>query len=476
MKKIANKLGYTLVLLLCLQACELTEVSNPNITDDSYINTPGATSSWRQGLQRQLALTLNQVIVGTELVSDNYFNNRTLSSKVFDIPQIDYFDLDVDNMQRAVHRLREMADYGLQTVISADTASTDADKADMLFYKAYAHILAGELFIGLPVIAKGEVLSPAEHFNLAVSALKEAASLQMEANEVAAYQLLMARAYYGLGDKESASQQALLVKAHPLLLKQVRYDGVNGVSNEMQNYSFSATNNEFAPLPRLDFLDPKYYHIGTVSQEQKPISIIKAEEAYLILTEAAIASDDLASAKAELLTLLEVIAKRPIVSIDGSRQTRNGGNRTDYPLVEVGVRFDAETPVQAGYVLDRQKGNITVHSISGTKVTSAEIGEATTVDQLLYLLYRMRQEIFFAEGRRMTDLGIRFPISQTEQLNNNYVTEQHTRARIPSFIPVDRGMDDFTYDTQNGVVTMKYDMNKVLVDNQSAPEIFPFLN
>src|SRR5690606_33076589 len=128
MKKIANKLGYTLVLLLCLQACELTEVSNPNITDDSYINTPGATSSWRQGLQRQLALTLNQVIVGTELVSDNYFNNRTLSSKVFDIPQIDYFDLDVDNMQRAVHRLREMADYGLQTVIPADTASTDADK------------------------------------------------------------------------------------------------------------------------------------------------------------------------------------------------------------------------------------------------------------------------------------------------------------------------------------------------------------
>lgn len=476
MRKIANKIGYMLVLLLCLQACELTEVSNPNITDDSYINTPGATSSWRQGLQRQLALTLNQVIVGTELVSDNYFNNRTLSSKVFDIPQIDYFDLDVDNMQRAVHRLREMADYGLQTVIPADTASTDVDKADMLFYKAYAHILAGELFIGLPVIAKGEVLSPAEHFNLAVAALKEAASLQMEANEVGAYQLLMARAYYGLGDKELASQQALLVKAHPLLLKQVQYDGVNGVSNEMQNYSFSATNNEFAPLPRLDFLDPKYYHIGTVSQEQKSISIAKAEEAYLILAEAAIASDDLANGKEELLELLKVIEQRPVVSIDGSRQTRNGGNRKDYSLVEVSVRFDAEMPVQTGYVLDRQKGNITVHSISGTKVRSAEIEEATTVNQLLYLLYRMRQEIFFAEGRRMTDLGIRFPVSQTEQLNNNYVTEQYTKARIPSFIPADRGMDDFTYDTQNGVVTMKYDMNKVLVDNQSAPEIFPFLN
>lgn len=465
-----------LFLVLGLQACELTEVSNPNITDDSYINTPGATSSWRQGLQRQLALTLNQVVVGTELVSDNYFNNRTLSSKVFDIPQIDYFDLDVDNMQRAVHRLREMADYGLQTVLPADTASTDVDKADMLFYKAYAHLLAGELFVGLPIMAKGEVLSPAEHFNLAITALKEAASLQSDANEVAAYQLLMARAYYSLGDKEEASQQATLAKAHPTLLKQVRYDGVNGVSNEMQNYSFSATNNEFAPLPRLDFLDPKYYHIGTVSQEQKPISIAKVEEAYLILAEAAIALGDLANVKKELLQLLKVAEQRPVISIDGSRQTRNGGNRKDYPLVEVSVRFDAETPMQEGYVLDRRKGNITVHSVSATKVTSAEIEGATTPNQLLYLLYRIRQEIFFAEGRRMTDLGIRFPVSQTEKLNNSHVTEQHTKARIPSFIPGDRGMDDFTYDTQNGVVTMKYDMNKILVDHQSASEIFPFLN
>jgi len=465
-----------LFLVLGLQACELTEVSNPNITDDNYINTPGATSSWRQGLQRQLALTLNQVVVGTELVSDNYFNNRTLSSKVFDIPQIDYFDLDVDNMQRAVHRLREMADYGLQTVLPADTASTDVDKADMLFYKAYAHLLAGELFVGLPVMAKGKVLSPTEHFNLAVAALKEAVSLQSDVIEVATYQLLMARAYYGLGDKEAASLQATFVKAHSTLLKQVRYDGVNGVSNEMQNYSFSATNNEFAPLPRLDFLDPKYYHVGTVSQEQKPISIAKAEEAYLILAEAAIASGDLANGKEELLELLMVVGQRPVVSIDGSRQTRNGGNRKDYPLVEVSVRFDAETPMRDGYVLNRQKGNITVHSVSATKVTPTEIEGATTPDQLLYLLCRMRQEIFFAEGRRMTDLGIRFPVSQTEQLNNNHVNEEHTKARIPSFIPGDRGLDNFTYDTQNGVVTMEYDMNRVLVDHQSAPEIFPFLN
>jgi hypothetical protein len=37
-------------------------------------------------------------------------------------------------------------------------------------------------------------------------------------------------------------------------------------------------------------------------------------------------------------------------------------------------------------------------------------------------------------------------------------------------------MDDFTVDAANGIVTMKYDMNKVLIQNKTAKEIFPFIN
>ena len=84
-----------LAVACCTTACN---VLNPNVTDQVYLNNPNAAKSWVNGLRRQLALTMNQVVVSTELTSDNYFNNRTLSSKVFDIPQIDYFDLDVNNL------------------------------------------------------------------------------------------------------------------------------------------------------------------------------------------------------------------------------------------------------------------------------------------------------------------------------------------------------------------------------------------
>jgi len=157
------------------------------------------------------------------------------------------------------------------------------------------------------------------------------------------------------------------------------------------------------------------------------------------------------------------------------KETRNGGNRTDYPLTAVNVKFDANDAERPGYVLNR-KTNINISTVSGTKVTANDINSATTQDGLLYIIYRMRQEIFIAEGRRMTDLGIKFPVSQTEQLNNPNVKATDVIAQIPSFIPLNRGMDDFTNNTATGVVTMKYDMNKVLVANKTAKEILPFIN
>ena len=42
------------------------------------------------------------------------------------------------------------------------------------------------------------------------------------------------------------------------------------------------------------------------------------------------------------------------------------------------------------------------------------IAECKDNDALLALIYLMRQEIFLAEGRRRSDLGIRLPISDVE--------------------------------------------------------------
>ncbi|MET0242667.1 MAG: hypothetical protein ABW174_04335, partial [Flavitalea sp.] len=90
-------------------------------------------------------------------------------------------------------------------------------------------------------------------------------------------------------------------------------------------------------------------------------------------------------------------------------------------------------------------------------------------------LCQMRQEIFISEGRRMTDLGIRFPVSQVEMQNNPNVKQEHTVPLIPSYIPGNLGLDDFTYDPAAGIVTIKNDMNKVLVQNKTAAGIFPML-
>ncbi|MCG8389157.1 MAG: hypothetical protein MJA30_26615, partial [Cytophagales bacterium] len=88
--------------------------------------------------------------------------------------------------------------------------------------------------------------------------------------------------------------------------------------------------------------------------------------------------------------------------------------------------------------------------------------------------YRLRQEIFISEGRRSSDLGIRFPVSETEQLNNPNVGDAFIQPVLPTFIPLNGGMDAFTVD-EAGDVTMLFDMNKVIVDNKTSEDIVPFM-
>lgn len=452
-------------------------VKNPNVTEEAYLANPGAAKSWYTGLKRQLALTLNAVVVNAETVSDNYFNNYTQNSKVFDIPQIDYTDVDVNNMQLQVQTLREMAEYGINTVLPGDASAADSVRSYMIFCRAYAHILSGEIFVTLPASSKGVAITSQQHLTKALEYLDQALAIEPDTNKKLAYTLLKARAYYNLGDAANAAKYAQEAAASNSLLFQVAFDGQNSVSNEMQNATFTALPNRFAPLPRLDFLDPKYFDNGTVATDQRAIAIVKAEEARLILAEVQISASQLSDARTTLKTMLTgVVAARPYTLLNDNKETRNGGNRTDYPLAAVKVKFNADDSTRSDYVINRQAGTMRAYTVSGTKITAADIDAAATQDDMLYLLYRFRQEIFFAEGRRMTDLGIKLPVSQTEQLNNTNITATDIVAQIPSFIPLSRGMDDFTYDKTAGVVTMKYDMNKVLVANKSAKEIFPFIN
>ena len=73
----------------------------------------------------------------------------------------------------------------------------------------------------------------------------------------------------------------------------------------------------------------------------------------------------------------------------------------------------------------------------------------------------------------MNDLGIRLPISDVEAAHNE-AAKPYTQAQIPSFIPLGQGMDAFTIDTENHLVTIQYNMNKVIVENKNSEFVVPF--
>ncbi|MBC7922899.1 MAG: hypothetical protein H7Z75_17620 [Ferruginibacter sp.] len=470
-----KKILFVSLLTLLTNACK---VENPNVTEDVFLDSFGSMNAWLRGTERQFATTLNAVIEFTELASDNYFNNRTLSSKVFDIPTILDTDPDVNTIQSRIHTLRAQAEYGLSVVATRDARTTDAQRAELHFYKGLAHLLAGELFVALPAERLGRPLPPGEHLNAAIAEFEQAIQLNgtaANANSVG-YRLAIARAYRGLGNKAEAvgfARQALTAGAG--YLRTSRYDAVNSLRNEFQFYIFDSGNDEFQPLPRLDFLDPKYF--STSNTDTKPVAFLKAEEAHLIIAEQQLADNELGNARQTMQNLLILVGTRARTSFSDAGEDRGkiGGNIRLYPdSAAYRVAASADDPLRSGLVLNRKSGPVNVSTVSGTSVTAARIEEAAGADQLLELLYLLRQEVFIAEGRRIHDLGIRFPVSAIERNGNPLVESDATQAQIPSFIPLNFGLDNFTLDRINRTVVIQFNMNRILVQNKTSPFVLPF--
>lgn len=467
----------TIVLIGSISACSLIEVDNPNITDKTFLGTPQSASIWLNGIKKQLSSTLNQTVVFSEMVSDNYFNNSSLSNQVFDNPTLLSIDLDIDQLQRQVSRLREMAEYGIREVVPAAQENTTEILAEMYFYGAYAYLLTAELHDYFPMEEAGVVHPAKTHLQKASEYLQKAIDLDSKPERINAYTLALARVHYHLGNNAEASSFArAAIQADPMLLFTAKFDGISGTSNLMQSYTFSSSTNTFAPLPRLDFLDPKYFHVGNISADQKPIALLKIEEAYLILAEAALGNQDINGAKTYLSQLIsEVVPKRPTATVNAKHAVRKG-TRSDYPLSDaVLVKSDQNAAAKSRLVLPRTETDIKVYQVSGTSATVSDVEQAETLDEILYLLCLIRQEIFMSEGRRMTDLGIRFPVSNIEKQNNPHVEDQHLIATIPAYIPQETGMDDFEYNAQTQVVTIKHDLNKIIVENKFKTNVLPLI-
>ena len=96
-----------------------TSVKNPNLTTGQFLGTPGSGASWLLGVQRQFLSTLNILVQDSELMSDDYYNDYTTNDQLFDKPEIDNFDTDVNSMQSNVALLRRNGDVRARHRVSA---------------------------------------------------------------------------------------------------------------------------------------------------------------------------------------------------------------------------------------------------------------------------------------------------------------------------------------------------------------------
>ncbi|TVP54741.1 MAG: hypothetical protein EA351_12555 [Gemmatimonadales bacterium] len=472
-----------LILVLAVVAvagCDFldpTEITNPTVTEDDFTNLPNAARTWAHGTERQLAITVNTLTVHAEVASDNMFNNRTLINRTFDIPQMDPTDASVVAMQREVQRLRAMANDGLNVVIPADPDATDEHRARMHFYRGFAHMAAGEYFVALPAEGNGPAEAPGVHMASALQDLQQAVSLSSDATLQNSARLFIARIHYRQGNLSEAVSTAEQVRGSaPMLLRQVQYDQADGPTNTLQFALYDSGQDEFQPLPRLDFLFPKYWSVSAV--DQSPINIAKGEEAFLIVAEAQIAQGNLGGARSTLIELLGVVAQRPTAMVLDNAQARGRtGGTWIYPnRSEVLVAASPDDEPRAGLVLDRQSGPVEVPYISGTSVTETMIDAAGSEEELLEVLYLLRQEIFVGEGRRMVDLGIRIGIALEEaEANPNIDTGSNLlQARIPSWIPGNYGMNSFDYQDGDPVAVIHHNLTREIVQNRTSDMVLPF--
>ena len=183
---------------------------------------------------------------------------------------------------------------------------------------------------------------------------------------------LAARAAHRLGDRQLAVAHATkALSLQPNLLHQVQFDSKNGVVSRAQEAIWS---DWFQPLPRLDFLDPKYYQM--TSNDQCPITLAKAEENYLILAEAALAGGNLSETKAQLTALLTLVKARPVqTGINDQLEGRYNGGLKVFPNDPAyRVQASPNDPLRSGLIIDRRPPMlINIPYISGTSVTQEMI-------------------------------------------------------------------------------------------------------
>lgn len=457
--------------------CDLldpTNVDNPNVLRETALNNPEPLQRWVLGLDRQMAVLMNSTIDYTSIATDNYINTETFYNQSADGLSFLSSDTDVDGMFFAMNDLRESAQFGKNRVVPADENPTEANMAELDFYEGIAHIFIGEHFHAAPLDSAAAQASSSDHYSRAVSLLQNA--IDHGAGDQVGYMLAQARAYYNNGNLSEARSRAQdVLDADSDYVRFVEFDNQNGPTNVMQNALYDrSTLDDFQPLPRLDFLDPKF---GVSGAQEDPIPLLKAEEAHLILIEASLAEGDTTAAKAEMKELLDLVknVREPRFVDEGGEGRRHvgppGTPRPNRSGIE--VRASPNDPYRSGLVLDRT-AQTEVPDVSGTSVTDAMVDNASGMQEIWELYYLMRQEVFMAEGRRFVTFNLKLPLPENEQLLNPDVDAGSDAVQpiIPSYIQ-GQPLDAFEWPNQGNQATVAVNMNRVLANNRT--DVSPFL-
>lgn len=465
-----------LVLAGC-DALDPTGVDNPRTTEEDLAQAERPTAALLDGLRAQFARAVGATVVTTEFASDNFSINGTgLGGNALDFPGQLAPNVSVlnttaqDGMYWNTQELRAQADFLLEEIAPDDANATDAQRAEAHYYRGMAFLLQGENFAAVPT-AEDEAPAPAATLlGNAQSNFSDALGLVGADTELALrLNAALARTHRALGNVSEArgfAQDALSAGGSDFLVEQ-SYDADN-LDNAPHDYLVQRSLQEMQPLPRLDFLDPKY------TAEDSPIPVASAEEMRLILAETALADDNPSRAKTQLRRAITVAADRDSATfVDGDERLNNALNtRPDTTAIQ--IRFAPGAPLVDGLVLNRP-GPVTTPSVSGTHVTVGQVNSASGTD-LERLLYLLRQELLLLEGHRLHDLGIRLPMMLREIETNPQISrgDPGTEATVPDWIPQGKELDEYTpsvlYDEDGTLVetevTMLHDMNRVLAEER----------
>lgn len=477
MRGIALALGLALGLVGC-DAIDPTEVTNPRTTEEDLANAAEPTAALLPGLRAQFARLVGAASVDSEVISDNYSVHGTGINADLDEPRAitpaianstgRFSNSTYWNSQE----LRALGDFVIDEIAPDDETATPAQIAEARYYRGMAYLILGENFSYAPVEPDGAAQEASVLLDRAVADLTAATAFGPRVDAA------LARAHRLRGDAASAeAAAAAALGADPNLMVAQDYDATS-IDNAPVAFLVLRALQEMQPLPRLDFLDPKF------TERESAIPVAKAEEMHLILAEIDLAAGDATAGRDHLVTAIDVANGRGTVSFVDIDERRNSDLTLRPRDPEIEIRADATSPYRAGLVRERPSvGAIAVPNVSATSLDRDSVAALTDPTEIWHAFHLARQEIMLLEGRRMSDLGIRLPIMNREIDQNSSINpgDPGTVVVVPTYIPEGfAAMDTFDPPTPyDGVdpdsplvtteVTIDVDMNRILTDNMVTP-------